>query len=243
MSEVSGTRRRLVDAASRLFAERGFHATTMRDIASHAEVNVAAANYHYGSKRDLYLEVLRDQFAAVRSMLDRRGASLPAESLADLERDDLVLLLRRRLQATLDLLLGPPPGVQGTLMLREMLDPSEALPTIASEFVQPMLVELEQILAPLAPGLDASTLRRCAFGVLGQALFYRAAMPAVLQILGREAYPRGFSGPLAAHMTDFALGGLAHVEARPRPTPPSRPRSAASRRRKPDRAPGPKATR
>lgn len=243
MSEVSDTKRRLVDAASSLFAERGFHATTMRDIASRAEVNVAAANYHYGSKRDLYLEVLRDQFAAIRSTLDRRGASLPPEAVAGLERDDLVALLRKRAQAMLDLLLGPPPGVHGTLMLREMLDPSEALPTIASEFVRPMLEELEQILAPLAPGLDASALRRCAFGVLGQALFYRAAMPAVLQILGRDAYPRGFSGPLAAHLTDFALGGLESVAARQRPATPSRPRSAASRRRPAEAAPGPKAPR
>jgi len=59
---VDGTKDRLLTAASELFAERGFHRTTVRDIAARAQVNVAAGNYHYGSKRALYLAVLRAQF-------------------------------------------------------------------------------------------------------------------------------------------------------------------------------------
>ena len=64
------TKDRVITAATTLFAERGFHGTTMRDIAERAGVNVAAGNYHYGSKKALYLEVLRAQFADIRAMLD-----------------------------------------------------------------------------------------------------------------------------------------------------------------------------
>src|SRR5439155_1211487 len=64
-------------AASELFAERGFHRTTVRDIAARARVNVAAGHYHYGSKRALYLAVLRAQFADVRATLQARGAAVP----------------------------------------------------------------------------------------------------------------------------------------------------------------------
>ena len=60
------TRDRVLRAATELFAERGFHGTKVRDIAARAGANVAAGNYHFGSKRDLYLEVLRALFAEVR---------------------------------------------------------------------------------------------------------------------------------------------------------------------------------
>ena len=63
------TRARLLEAAVGLFAERGFHGTGVREIALRAGVNVASANYHFGSKEELYLEVLRGHFAAVRARL------------------------------------------------------------------------------------------------------------------------------------------------------------------------------
>jgi len=71
---IPDTRERLIAAASQLFAERGFHGTKARDIATRAGVNLAAGNYHYGSKKTLYLEVLRAQFAETRALLEATGA-------------------------------------------------------------------------------------------------------------------------------------------------------------------------
>jgi AcrR family transcriptional regulator len=98
-------------------------------------VNVAAGNYHYGSKKALYLEVLRAQFAQIRRELDARGARRSAARAAPPVARGAAGLLRARLNVMLELLLGPPPGVHGTLMQREMCDPSEALPVIVDEFV------------------------------------------------------------------------------------------------------------
>ena len=53
----------ILEAALEFFVERGFHGTTVRDIAQRAHVNLAAGHYHFGSKETLYLEVLRAQFA------------------------------------------------------------------------------------------------------------------------------------------------------------------------------------
>jgi AcrR family transcriptional regulator len=205
---VRATKERLLAAAGDLFAERGFHGTTVRDIAARAGVNVAAGNYHYGSKRSLYLEVLRAQFAAIRTELRARGASQPAAQLDRMSRRELVALLRARVNVMLDLLIGPPPGVAGTLMLREMCDPTEALPTIVAEFIEPMIGEMREIAAHLEAGLDRGAVERCVFSITGQALFYRFTMPATLRMLGVPAYPRGFARRLARHITDFSLGGM-----------------------------------
>lgn len=53
------TRDRILKTAMRLFAERGYEATSIRTIATKARVNQAAINYHFNSKDGLYREVLR----------------------------------------------------------------------------------------------------------------------------------------------------------------------------------------
>jgi AcrR family transcriptional regulator len=52
------TKDRILDAAESLFMEHGFEATSLRSITTAAEVNLAAANYHFGSKEELFQAVL-----------------------------------------------------------------------------------------------------------------------------------------------------------------------------------------
>ena len=51
------TRSAILTAAERLYAERGFSDVTLRDIVSEADVNLAAVNYHFGSKDELIAEL------------------------------------------------------------------------------------------------------------------------------------------------------------------------------------------
>jgi AcrR family transcriptional regulator len=194
-----------------LFAERGFHGTTIRDIAERADVNVAAGNYHFGSKKALYLEVLRAQFANVREQLVRQGASPPPSALRRLSRRELETVLAARTKVMLDLLIGPSPSLHATLMLREMSDPSEALDMIVDEFIAPFEHELEDIVAHLVPTLETHAVEDCARSIVGQALFYRFAMPAVLRMLRLRTYPRGFAAEVASHITEFSLGGMVRL--------------------------------
>ena len=128
-------------AAAALFAAHGFHGTKMRDIAARAGVNLAAANYHYGSKKALYLAVLRAQFAEIRALLASGGAQKTPAELDRLSYAQLGALLRARTEIMLSLLAGEPPSLHATLMQREMTDPSEALPSIVEEFILPMIRE------------------------------------------------------------------------------------------------------
>jgi AcrR family transcriptional regulator len=72
--EAKPKKDRILDAAERLFARHGFHGVSVRDITRAAEVDVALANYHFGSKREL--------FAAV---FERRAKLLNPERLEMLE--------------------------------------------------------------------------------------------------------------------------------------------------------------
>lgn len=61
------TRERILDVAERLFGERGFPATPLRDITAEAGVNVASVNYHFGSKEALLAEVLERRLKPINA--------------------------------------------------------------------------------------------------------------------------------------------------------------------------------
>ena len=202
------TRERLLRAGSELFAATGLHGATVRDIAGAAGANVAAANYHFGSKEALYLEVLRTQFAAIRDRLARRAPVPTPAELQRLSRRDLERLIEIRLVTMLEILVGPPPSLYGKLIQREMCDPSAALPNIVDEFIKPQMEEMRAIYRHLYPSLPVGEIDRCSFSMVGQVLFYHVMRPAVLRFMGRDEYPRGFGRQLAAHILDFSLGGM-----------------------------------
>lgn len=56
-TEYSCTKERILDAAERLFATKGYHNTSLREITSAARVNLASVNYHFGSKEKLLKSV------------------------------------------------------------------------------------------------------------------------------------------------------------------------------------------
>src|SRR5262245_28292153 len=59
MTDLDPTRRRIVEAAGPRFAEKGFDATSVREITEAAGTNVAAVNYHFRSKEELYVATVR----------------------------------------------------------------------------------------------------------------------------------------------------------------------------------------
>ncbi len=84
------TKARILDAAEALFMEHGFEATSLRHITAAAGVNLAAVNYHFGSKEELFQAVLTrrlDPMNQAARRAARRGSSAqPAPALVPCER-------------------------------------------------------------------------------------------------------------------------------------------------------------
>ena len=64
-------RQQLLDTALDVFAERGFHPTSMNDLAEAAGVTKPVLYQHFGSKRELYLELLDDVGSRLRESIDK----------------------------------------------------------------------------------------------------------------------------------------------------------------------------
>ena len=76
------TKDRILYAAEELFAQQGFASTSLRQVTSRADVNIAAVNYHFGSKDNLVHEVFRrrmDVMSAQRLEALAKAAAAPGE--------------------------------------------------------------------------------------------------------------------------------------------------------------------
>jgi len=98
------TRTAILAAAERLYADRGFGDVTLRDIVAEANVNLAAVNYHFGSKDELIAELFvtrslalnRERLRQLKAAEDRGGGSA-----------DIADILRALVGPTLRGCLGP----------------------------------------------------------------------------------------------------------------------------------------
>ena len=79
------TKDRILGAAEELFAQHGFAGTSLRQVTSRADVNIAAVNYHFGSKENLVNEVFRRRMDEMSAQRIARLEAAMADGACDLE--------------------------------------------------------------------------------------------------------------------------------------------------------------
>jgi AcrR family transcriptional regulator len=196
------TRERLLMAAGRVFAEKGFEASTVREICAAADVNVASVNYYFGDKSQLYLETVRraHQLRAKERPLPIRSS----ESTVELRLHDFIFtILQRMLGSEHD----PWPG---RLMLREVLQPTQACREMAEDYFRPHFEYLLGLLGELLPpGVPAYRQRQIGLGVIGQCLHYRVASEVIQMMTPEEELENHYGvDQLAFHITSTVLASL-----------------------------------
>lgn len=193
------SRNRLLDAAARLFRERGYVGTTMRAIASHARVEAGSIYYHYRSKEELIGAVLEYGMTELSSAVRDAIAALPESSSA---RERIETAVTTHLAAILDI-------GDYTLAMRRV---QGQLPPITRRRHLRMRDEYAEVWhhllaaakreGALRPGTDLTLARLFLLGALnGTVEWYRPNGKPVAKV--------------AAEFSDMALDGLfAHQPAR-----------------------------
>ena len=201
-SAAAEPRERILSAAGREFAERGYEAATVRDICLAAAVNGAAVNYYFGDKRRLYIE-------SVKHAHEQRAGQVPLPAWAEgtLPERKLHDFISNFLERMLGF--GQPPW-QVRLMMREVLQPTEACRELVEDYVRPRFELLVSILDELVEGrLPPTGLRQLALSIIGQCFLYRVAGDVVGMLVPREEIASHHtSGPLADHVTRYVLAAL-----------------------------------
>jgi AcrR family transcriptional regulator len=196
LQKANNSKQRLLEAACQLFAERGFHGTSLRMICHRAEVNLATVSYYYHGKEKLY--------EAVALEASRRLA-LPAKCQTRLnataaQKDGLQIIIR----SLFDRLSGDSEWI-ARLVAREMFESFGAIRILVAMGLRTDLVLLQTtIQALLGPQGDPDKVRLRALSTLSLCVFFCAVKNTVSRgILGlpTEALDRDI---LAMHVTDLA---------------------------------------
>jgi AcrR family transcriptional regulator len=191
----------LLEVAGPIFADRGYQATTIREICAGAGANVAAINYHFGDKLGLYTEVLHQSVRAAQ-LLVVHNALDPNTSPEDILR----ALIRARLRSIngKDL-----PDWHPRLLAHEFAQPTPALRQLIDKLTRPIYKRLLELIGGMIglPANDDNT-RLCAISVVGQILAYVLPGP-----LKTEIWPALKMTPeqverIADHIADFSLSYL-----------------------------------
>lgn len=204
------TCKRLLDVAAQVFAEKGYRATTIAQICKAAKANVAAVNYHFGSKDGLYAQVWHRAFDRSLEEYPLDGG-LPEDASP---KQKLGALVQSHLGRVLD---QGRLGEAGQILLMELANPTDATREVLVEALQPVVEHTNAIIKELlGPGATATQIHFCAMSVVHQCLAFshRRSNNASHPFLKEVYEMNDFLDRLTEHITDFSLAGIAGIRAK-----------------------------
>ncbi|TAN04889.1 MAG: TetR/AcrR family transcriptional regulator [Rhodanobacteraceae bacterium] len=196
------TRQRILGAAEELFAERGFAGASLRQVTAAAKVNLAAVNYHFGSKDNLIEEVFRRRLDELSHRRLERLAALEAAGNASLET-----VLDAFITPALELSLDRKGGsVFMRVLARAFAEHNGNLRTFLSDNYGYVLKDFAAAFARLLPQLDKDELYWRLDIAVG-ALTYAMADFGMIQRRSGES-ERTHREQMARHLIHFTAAGL-----------------------------------
>ncbi len=192
------TRLRLLDAAARLFAERGFQDVTVRDICGQAGANVAAVNYYFRDKSGLYQEVIQQIIGFMQQMMERAHDAGPNKTPEERLRHYIHTYLQHILQ-------GGDTCWQGMLMAREMADPTPGLDLIFQQAIRPNSERVHALVSEIMGRPASDQLVGMCVGSV-QTQMFGLANPIAKRFIPN--FTPEVIDAIAEHIARFSLGGI-----------------------------------
>jgi AcrR family transcriptional regulator len=200
------TRLRILDAAECLFMEHGFEATSLRLVTARAKVNLAAVNYHFGGKDELF-----------RAMLARRLDPLNEQRIALLEQHQRArepvsceTVLSAMLIPALTIARNPRRGGKDFLRLlgRAYVDPSPVLRHFLSERYAPMVARFKDAFGRALPQLGKQELTWRLHFMMGALAYTLAGTDAWKLMAALNPGKAGNDAVLLRRLEPFLIAGL-----------------------------------
>jgi len=196
------TRTRILDAAEELFMQHGFEGTSMRHLTSRAGVNLAAVNYHFGSKDALIEAVFR-----------RRLDPMNAERIAALDRledpspEDII---RAFVSPGLRMIEDAKGGGRNFIRLlgRTYSEPAKAIRALIGQMYAPAMERYKSALERALPQMPHEELVWRMHFMFGTLAYTLAATDTVQLIAGCKPEDRYDSRLLEERLTAFLTAGL-----------------------------------
>jgi AcrR family transcriptional regulator len=196
------TRTRILDAAEELFMQHGFEGTSMRQLTARAGVNLAAVNYHFGSKHALIEAVFR-----------RRLDPMNAERIAALDRledPSPENIIRAFVGPSLCLIGDAKGGGRNFIRLlgRTYTEPAKTVRALIGQMYAPAMERYKRALERALPQTPAEELVWRMHFMFGTLAYTLAATDTVQLIAGCKPEDRYDARLLEERLTAFLCAGL-----------------------------------
>ncbi len=201
---IASTRHRLLLAASRIFAEKGYQDATIAEICEQAGTNIASVNYHFRDKENLYLEAWRHAFQEDLASHPSDGG-LDANAPADIKLAARIRSLIRRIAS--------PDSHFFAIVHREMAQQTRLLEKIMAQEINPERQAMNALVQELlGEGATEQQVKFCHASIVGQCFHLlkvkhlrlnQETQCYVLDMKDAEAY--------AEHVIQFSLAGIRAV--------------------------------
>jgi AcrR family transcriptional regulator len=201
------TRTRILDAAEELFMQHGFGGTSMRQLTAKAGVNLAAVNYHFGSKDALIEAVFR-----------RRLDPMNAGRIAELDRLEKAAsgalapeaIIRAFVGASLRMIEDAKCGGRNFIRLlgRTYTDPHKQIRALIGQLYAPAMERFKNAFERSLPQMPRDELVWRIHFMFGTLAYTLAATDTVQLIAGCKPEDRYDARLLEARLTAFLAAGL-----------------------------------
>ncbi len=158
MSQID-TKEKILDVAEELFAKNGYQGTSMRAITSRAGVNLAAINYHFGSKQSLVATVVERRLLPLNKLREQGLLAAKEKAARAGKKPGVAEVLLAFIEPTM-LLPESAPGASNFISLigRAMADPDETARNIFIQNMKPIIKLFYACLAEALPEIPKDVL-------------------------------------------------------------------------------------
>jgi AcrR family transcriptional regulator len=199
------TKERILDEAEALFALKGYDSVSIREITGAADCNLAAVNYHFGNKKNLYLEVFRSRWLPRASRIKK--------NFQDSVKADGALTPTAVVQSLARAFLEGPFSEEERkrhhqLISSELAKPTEAFKMVADQAMRPLFDSLfEDLRCALPDDVEEEKLVLNICSVFAMVLYFNFARILISKFTGCD-YDADFKGRLVDHIVEFSINGL-----------------------------------
>lgn len=159
MSSQPDTKERILDAAEKLFARDGFHCTSLRAITGEAAVNLAAVNYHFGSKEALIEAVFARRLQPLNEIRRKRLEDVRRRAVSEGRSPRVDEVLRAFIEPTLHFRDSAPGAREFITMVGQALaEPSDTVRNIFMNLMSPVFLFFFDCLAEALPEMPKDLL-------------------------------------------------------------------------------------
>ena len=235
-------RLKLLDTAEMLFAKFGYAGVSIRDVTAHAKMRLANVSYYFGSKQNLYFEVLRRRSEPLARERTRRFEAVIESDLEGEAR--LAALVDAYVDPAIEFRMSDDPGWRHYFSLIGQVTFSRLYPQEVTRYYNTPARKLMQALQELYPDATPNMVQAAAILMIGPYI-YVLAETGRIETFPEATFTSGDFDFLGPTMKQFLLAGVRSVltgepwpgaavargAKKKRSAPPAKKRKAATRSR------------